>query len=106
MPVLLHPAPPARPSAAMRTLSSPSCRTTPPPRGPPPPAADKMCRDVVSAPKDRPPVSGAATVRFLGADGAAIEVECAKVRAAVMIVVERERERGRARLEVREFGAG
>lgn len=43
-------------------------------------AADKMCRDVVSAPKDRPVVDGVATVRFLGADGAAIDIECAKVR--------------------------
>ena len=57
-----------------------SARPTALPRGPAPPAADKMCRDVVSAPKeDRPAVEGVATVRFLGAGGVAIEVECAKV---------------------------
>ncbi len=71
MQALLHPA--SRPAIMEPSRSSHRVR------GPAPPAADKMCRDVVSAPKDRPVVQGSATVRFLGAGGAAIEVECAKV---------------------------
>ena len=75
---------------ATRPSTRPGCAPPSPARpGPLPPRrpsttavvarADKMCRDVVSAPKDRPVVEGVATVRFLGADGAAIDVECAKV---------------------------
>ena len=57
-------------------------RTPPPaaPRGPRPPRADKMCRDVVSTPKDKSTAVGSATVAFLGAGGVREDVPCAKVR--------------------------
>lgn len=46
-------------------------------------AGDKMCRDVVSTPKDRPVVEGTATVRFLGAGGKVVEIQCNKVGGCV-----------------------
>jgi hypothetical protein len=77
---------PTLPQSSPATASRPATRPTPSPARPAAllhrsvaASADKMCRDVVSKPKDRPAVEGVATVRFLGAGGASIEVECAKV---------------------------